>query len=192
MTEPDVYSWVVARRAREDAVLAMDQPLTAKQLGQRLGIHAELCSGLLLTLKGRGVARCLTPRAPSNRIYWLTRRGIECQRRLCEKYGRDPIRHRHPKVDWMLYAQMCFSHRAVVIKAMNGWMRPPQIRRRARLRTPGLRMSRSNCRDVLRQMLARSVVRIGRAGKISFPHYSLTEVGHTIRSLLHRAELTNP
>lgn len=188
MDKEGVGSWVSASRAREACLLGFDQPLTAMQLCRRLGVTADSCGFLLWELSSRGVLRCLTQRAAQNRLHWLTRHGIACQRVLREQLGLGVLETRCPRVDWDLYAGMCFRHRSAVIRGMNGPMRPPEIRKRAVARIPGLRMSRNNCRDVLRLLLEKDVVRETKAGGIEHPHYSLTDLGRTFRELLQGAE----
>jgi hypothetical protein len=122
-------------------------------------------------------------------LYWLTRVGTACQRRLRQAKGLAPIGHELPEIDWGVYAGVCYRHRGAVIKAMAEAMQPAAIKRRARFQNPQLRMSANNVRDVIRQFLAKGVVQQVRIKQRAYPRYVLTELGKQCQGLLVGAEV---
>ena len=97
----------------------LGQPVTATQLSRLSGIPADTCSYVLATLSQRKLVRCINPMARRSRLYWLTRLGRAWQRRLRALDGMSPINHDYPDLDWTLYGDVCYSHRAAVIKCLN-------------------------------------------------------------------------
>lgn len=67
-------------------------------------------------------------------------------------------------------------------------MQPSEIKRRARVHDPTLRMSAGNVRDVIKLMLARGIVIKVLRRKRAHPQYGLTEDGLHLRELLVRTE----
>lgn len=171
---------------RETLLLGFTQPVTATQLSRKLGISLDRCSNALLGLQSHKLLRCLNPTATRSRLFWLTRLGKNCQRRLasasCSSYD-------FPDINWELYASICFSHRSEVIRTLTFAMQPSQIRRRSACHTPGLRMSANNVRDVIRYLRAHGIVRPVRLKKKAHPGYELTEIGLHMRRLLLQAEV---
>jgi hypothetical protein len=164
---------------------SLTQPMTGTQLSRRLGISLDRCRSALYALQSHRLVQCLNPTANRNRLFWLTCHGKSCQRRLdSEAY----LSHDFPDIDWGLYASVCYSHRSKVIRTLTFAMQPSQIKRRAVIRTPGLRMSANNVRDVIRYLNAHGIVRQIRVKKRAHPCYQLTEIGLHFRRLLMEAE----
>lgn len=164
----------------------LDQPLTARQLAIRTGLRRDMCSFLLWELSVYGLARCLNPESRRSRLYWLTKRGARCVRRL----GLDPDRSASTfdHLDASVYGRLCFSQRAAVVRALRGTMRPAEMKRRIRASNEQARISANNVRDVVASLRAWGVVRpvLPRRGH---PKYELTPAGQTCRELLLRAEV---
>ena len=117
----------------------------------------------------------------------MTELGKVCQEKLYERRGLPTIVHCFPDLDWNLYGWVCYSHRAAVIKTLNGGMQPAAIKRKARFQNPSLRMSANNVRDIIRLFLMKGIVnQVMLKGK-THPRYELTEAGKHLQSLLLRA-----
>ena len=67
-------------------------------------------------------------------------------------------------------------------------MATSEIKRRAHLQNPALRMGVDNTRTVLRLLTDRGIVRRVRIRKQSHPRYELTQLGRNIQELLFGAE----
>ena len=167
----------------------LGQPVTATQLSRLSGIPTDTCSYVLATLSQRKLVRCINPMARRSRLYWLTRLGRAWQRRLRALDGMSPINHDYPDLDWTLYGDVCYSHRAAVIKCLNQPMQPAHIKRRALFQNPDLKMSAGNVRDVLRSLHTKGVVQPVKLKKKAHPRYQLTDVGTHMQRLLLQAEV---
>ena len=130
------------------------------------------------------MTRCLNAAARRSRVYWLTRLGQACRRQLDSGY-----RPTFAQVDWEIYGQVCFSHRAAVIKAIMEPLQPATIKRVALYRDPLLRMSANNVRDVIRFLRRKGVVYPVWVRRKAHIHYQLTEHGRRLQELLLRAEV---
>ncbi len=172
--------------SRQQVLLAITQPVTATQLSRRLRISLDRCSNALLQLHSHKLVRCLNPTANRNRLFWLTRAGMSCQRHL--EHGTS-FSYCFPDIDWELYATICFSHRSEVIRTITHTMQPSEIKRRAAFRRPGLTMSANNVRDVIGYLKAKGIVRPVTIRKKAHPRYELTEIGLHMRRLLLQVEV---
>lgn len=170
-------------------MLLLDQPLTSRQLAERLGTTPAAASFLLWSLMAKGVTCCLNPDATANRLHWLTDLGVECQTRMRGADGRPTVNPILPDLPWSLYGELLFRHRAAVVLALNGPVRACEIRRRAISRDPGLRMSANNTRDVMRFLVDRGVAKPATVPELRYPHFALTELGLQLRQLIERATL---
>jgi hypothetical protein len=171
---------------RRRVLRAITQPMTATQLSRRLDVSVDRCSKALLQLQAQKLVRCVNPAATRSRLFWLTKLGMNCRRPMDSGTC---ISHDVPEIDWKLYASLCFSHRSEVVRTLTMAMQPSEIKRRATFRTPGLRMSANNVRDVVRYLRARGIVRPVRLGKKRHSGYKLTEIGLLMRRLLLQAEV---
>lgn len=180
--------WLAQSERRQRLILAMHQPLTAHQLASRSALDRDTCSRVLGELSIYGVVECVNPSARRSRLYWLTGMGAECRRLLGISLHQQPIVYRFPLVDWNLYGEVCYSHRAAVVKAVEGQMQAVAIRRRACLQNRQLRMSANNCRDVLYFLRRVGIVKQIRLQSEQHPRYQLTETGTRLQLLLRRAE----
>lgn len=185
MEEENHYSQGVTSRDRKTVLRSLRQPTTATQLARKLGLSLDRCSNALLGLQSRQLVRCLNPDATRNRLFWLTTTG---KRRQEQDSSEGHAEHDAPDIDWELYATVCFSHRSEVIRSLSLPMQPATLRRRAAFRTPGLRMSANNVRDVIRYLKEHGIVRPVRLKKKAHPGYELTDLGQTMRRLLLQAE----
>ncbi|MCI0624779.1 MAG: hypothetical protein L0387_24560 [Acidobacteria bacterium] len=184
MSLDHAHYWLIQSKRRIAILAGLDQPLTASQISRRTGFTLDSCLALLWGMVVFGILFHLNPSTRYNRLYWLTRLGIVCQRRLRQKLGLRQIAHRFPDTRWDLYSSVCYSHRSAVLKAMRGPMQAAEIRRRAHFQDPGLRMSANNVRDVMRYLLSKGIVRRVTIHRKRHPRYELTEVGMTFQDLL--------
>ena len=187
MRNVDRYHFGEVNALREEtAILAIVQPVTAKQLARTTGASLDNCSKRLHRLRAKGIVVCLNPAAQRNRLFWLTLRGIA---RFKELSGDSHQLGAVKDIDWGLYASVCFSHRSEVIKSLSHAMQPSQIKRRAIFRNPRCRISANNVRDVIRYFKSTGIVRSVAQEKRRHPRYELTDVGQEMRRLLTRVEV---
>lgn len=204
MGNKEVMKWL----SQEDQcriILAVRQPMTATQLSHKTHVPRDKCSTILLKLKSLRLVRCLNPQTQRSRLYWPTRFGKQCQRKLDKS-----ITYDYPKIDWPLYGNMCFGHRAPVIRVLTRAMQPSQIQRLAFSQDSNLRMSPNNVRDVIGflkrvgivrkvkmssndvldviRFLKRAGIAIRRRDKTHF-YYELIEHGKHFQRLLMQAEV---
>ena len=99
---------------RKKIVMAINQPVTAKQLFQRIGIPTDTCSYVLAKLKIKGLLICLNPDAIKSRVYWLTEFGLRCRKQLHQDLGLLYKEYDMPDIDWHLYGWLNFTHRSCV------------------------------------------------------------------------------
>lgn len=184
MPDEGAYRWLGRSRWRKRIVLTMRQPLTAKQLARRLENDRDECSELLSELALHRMVQCLNPEANRSRVYWLTQLGVRCQERLSESEKVPWVRPRIPEIDWSLYGWICFSHRAAIVKTLVRPMQPSEIKRRARMSDPDLRMSANNVRDAMRLLLAKGIVAAVSVRGARHLRYELTGTGSILRDLL--------
>lgn len=176
-------------KRRRDLFLCLRQPMTAKQLSRQVRVHRDACSQALCELRAMGLVSCLNPSTRRSRLYWPTRLGRSAQRRLLAAHGIEPYPYDFPRVNWNLYGWVCYSHRASVVKILSRPMQPATIKREARSKIPGIRMSANNVRDIIREFLPRGIVnRVPRPRK-SHPLYELTECGKELQRLLKAADI---
>ena len=162
--------------------------MTATQVSRQMGIAVDKCSYVLERLSAHGLARCMNPSAGRSRLYWLTRLGKAWQRRLRELDRMPPLKHDCPDLDWQLYGDICFSHRAAVIETITQPMQPSQIKRKALCRDPKIRISANNVRDVIRFLRTNGIVQPLTVRKKAHPLYTLTDTGKDMRRLLLQVE----
>jgi len=169
--------------------LRIQQPVTATQLSRQMGLSSSQCSYVLERLSKHGLARCINPSARRSRLYWLTRLGKAWQRRLRHLDRLRPITHDCPDFDWQLYGEICFNHRAAVVRVLSESMQPAQIKRKALFRNSKIRISANNVRDVIRFLQAKGIVEPVVFRKRVHPLYRLTDVGKQMQRLLLQAEV---
>ena len=184
---PEAYHWLLQSERRKRIIREVTQPLTATHLSRRTGMLRHTCTKLLLELAVYELVYCLNEHTHRSRVYWLTYLGLASQLKLCELLSVAPPTHDFPKIDWHLYGWVCFGHRTAIINALVHPMRPPAIKRRARLHDDALRMSADNVRDVILLFLAKGIVRPVYVRKKGYPAYELTDVGVALRRLLRQA-----
>lgn len=183
----EAYEWILRSEVRKTIVCTMTQPLTAIQLAGKTGMKAHTCMSALRELGHRDFLTCLNPKARQNRLYWLKPRGKQVQRALWDYEGRPPKEHDFPSVDWTLYGWLCFRHRAAIVRNLGEPMQPALIRRKARSREPGLRMSGNNVRDAIREMYQTGIVQRVSVRKKAHARYVLAPVLEPCQRLLRQA-----
>lgn len=193
MRRSRIDRWVGQALWRRTVLASLSQPLTAMQLARRDGLTLDRAGYMLWEMSQAGVVTCLTPRSRHCRVYTLTDDGHRCREWVRKEMNLPVVPLDQPELNWCLYGWCCSRHRSAVIKALDRPMRAVHIRRRARQRDAGLRMSAGNARDVLkvlarRRVARKTVVATGRKGRIRFPLYQLTRQGTLIRDMLLRAE----
>ena len=166
--------------------------MTTKQLSQRIKSDLDNCGAVLWELQVHGLVVCLSPKARRSRVFGLTPQGEECRARVArhQKVEGNTSPYFCPAMDWEIYAWVCYSHRSVIIKAMDRSLQPSAIKRRARMLYPDIRMSANNVRDNIRLMKEKGIVAQVWERKRAHPRYSLTSLGNMLRELLLRADFT--
>lgn len=188
MRSSGTLAWLLRNPKRLTLVASMSQPLTAVQVSRRTSWSLDACCHLFGDLREQGLAACLNRDSRRYRLFWLTDDGMSCQGRLRKRSGLRSLRHEFPAVAWTLYGDMCFSHRAAIITALSEPLGAAAIRRRARHRSPDLRMSGSNTRGALSDLRRRGVVRTVHFDDERWSRFDLTPTGKKIRALLLGAE----
>lgn len=183
-----VYEWIRQQETHVNILVAMHQPLTAKQVSKKTGIPVDTCSYIVAKLTTQGLLACRNPAARSSRLYGLTELGIRCQTQLCKDLSLPHQQYTSLDIDWNLYGWTCFSHRAAVIKILTIAMQPSEIKRTLRLHKPHIAISANNIRDVVRLLLSKKIVRPVKVEKRAHLRYELTDLGIKLRQLLIQAE----
>lgn len=168
--------------------MALRMPLTAKQLARKISILTDTCSYILSKLFNQELLICLNPASQNSRLYWLSEEGKDCQRELYRDSNLPYEDCKIPDINWQEYGWLCFSHRSIVLKAMNSPMQPSEIKRYLRIHRPSAKISANNIRDVMRLLLKKGIVRPVKVKKKAHYRYELTEVGTVYRQLLIQAD----
>ena len=176
----------ITNETHRKVVRAITQPITATQLSRRLGVLANRCSKAIAQLRSQNLVKCLNPNATRSRLFCLTKKGIHCRQEMDTE---NRVSYDIPEINWEIYATLCFSHRSHVMKTLSIAMQPSEIKRRATFRTPGLKMSANNVRDVIRYLKFNGIVFPVKQAKRAHPRYELTETGLQMRQLLLQAEV---
>ena len=166
----------------------LTQPMTAKQLAHLTRMREDCCSYILHELLSYHLVRCLNSLARRSRLYWLTNRGKEYQRKLLKDQNLTVLSYNFPVVNWQLYGWSCYNHRSAVIKTITEPMKSSQIRRKIIKNTPDVKISTNNVADITQLLLAKGVIEVVQIHNKSHIFYRLTETGRKIRQLLLRAE----
>jgi hypothetical protein len=188
MENSKVYQWITEEENRKKILLAINQPITAKQLSQRTGIPADTSSYLLAKLKIKGLLICLNPDAIKSRVYWLTEFGIRCRKQLHQDLDLLYKEYDLPDINWLLYGWLNFNHRSAVIKTLITPMQPAEIKKVLRSRRPNIKISANNVRDIIKLFLARDIVSPVKIRKKAHLRYELTDSGTKLRQLLLRVD----
>lgn len=185
----EAYQYLSQSERRRKILLALKQPMTARQLTRLTGLSLDACSRVLNELSIYELVQCMNPRARQSRVYWLTALGNQAQARLHSEFGLAPLERGFPETDWDLYGWVCYRHRSAVLKALTEPMQPATIKRKARSQNQQLRMSANNVRDIIHLFRQRGIVRPIRHGRKVHLRYELTDLGRTLRNLLIQAEM---
>lgn len=183
------YEWITQGKRRQDVLIALKQPMTAKQLGKVSGYALDCVSVVLDELRSNGIVECLNDASQRSRVFGLTGSGKCIRKRLCEESGRPSDTWFVSEMDWDLYGWVCFSHRSAVLKALREPMQPATIKRVASRNDRDLRMSANNVRDVIKLFLEKRIVQKLPQRRRVHPLYQLTSLGHLLRNLLMEAEI---
>ena len=188
MKNSNVYQWAAEEENRKKILIAINQPITAKQLSKRTGIPMDTCSYSLAKFTAKGLLVCLNTDASKSRLYWLTEFGLRCREQLHMDLNLLYKEYDLPNISWQLYGWVCFNHRSVIIKILTIPMSPAEIKRALRIHRPKIKISANNIRDIIKLFLARNIVRPVETGKRAYPRYELTDLGIKFRQLLLRAD----
>jgi predicted transcriptional regulator len=178
---------ILQGQRRLKIVSQITQPLTCTQLAYRTKIRVRSCSQALIELENLGVVYCLTPDAPSSRLYYLTETGKECQKQWYQINGLKPPEHDYPKIDWNRYQSLCYKHRSLVIQLLTEPIQPAVLRRKARINHPEIKMSSNNARNVMYFLRTQGYVNIVRIRGKEHLRYELNEEGQEFQRLLLKA-----
>ncbi len=181
----DKLAWLRKNQNRVEILIALIQPMTTAQLARKTDIPRTRCNSILKSLMNRGLVRRLNPNVKNWCLYWLTPEGARIQKLQMMKFGKEPTQYDFPKLqDWELYAWCCHVHRAAIIRVLTEPLQPSAIKRKASARSPNLRMSANNVRDVIRLLRIKGIVHSTLVRKKHHPRYELTELGKDIQTLL--------
>ncbi len=181
------YEWLQRSENRSVIIRTLAQPMTAIQLVKKLNLKAHTCMSTLRELERHGLLACLNQDARQNRIYWLSKIGLRLQRELRKETGLGELEHFVPDVNWDLYGQVCFGHRAAIISVLGEPMQAAKLRRKACSQNPRLRMSANNARDALRFFSEKGIVERIHVRKKVHPHFVLTKHCLPFQKLLQQA-----
>jgi hypothetical protein len=106
----------------------MQQPVTIKQWSHMSGIVFEQCRQIIIAARNQGLVKCINPTARRHRVYFFTFDGLKAQKEVRHKRGFHEVVYDLPELDWVLYGECCFPHRAAVIKAIREPMQSCTIR----------------------------------------------------------------
>jgi len=184
----NVYEWIKKEDRRKNVLMAIKQPLTAKQISKKTGIPVDTCSYTLAKLARRAIVSCLNPKARNSRLYWITGVGRQCRRQLHQDLNLPEKAYDVPSANWDLYGWVCYSHRAAIIRSMTSPMQPSEVKRVLRVHRANIRISANNIRDVIKLLLEKGLVQKVFVRKKALPRYELTDSGNQFRQLLMQAE----
>ena len=186
--QKEVYDWLTQGKRRKKIIAHLKQPMTAKQLAQITGMREDCCSYVLQELSTYRLVYCLNPGARRSRLYWLTNKCKQYQKKILKRHGLPIYAYDFPIVDWELYGWICYSHRAVVINVLTEPLQPASIRRKIKKQNPGMKISANNVADILRLFLGKRIIKPVRIRRKVFCRYELTEPGTKLQTLLRQAE----
>ena len=190
MKNNKVYQWLTDDKNRKKILLAINQPITAKQLSKRTGIPVDTCSYILAKFAAKGLLICLNPDASKSRLYWLTKFGIRCRKQLYLDSNLVYKEYNLSDIDWHLYGWVNFNHRSAIIKILTTPMQPAGMKKVLRIHRSKIKISANNVRDIIKLFLAKDIVKPVKIRKKAHPRYELTDLGTKLRQLLIRADAT--
>ena len=170
--------------------MALNQPLTAKQIARKTGIPMDTCSYTIAKFTAKDLVTCLNPEARNSRLYWITELGRQCRKQLHQDLNLPEKKYDLPSVNWPLYGWLCYSHRAAVIRTLVEPMQPSEIKRTLRCHRSSIKISANNVRDVVKLLLEKQIVQKVHVRKKAHPRYELTDSGKQFRQLLMQSEMT--
>ena len=186
----NVYEWIRKEENRKKILMAIKQPLTAKQIARKTGIPMDTCSYTIAKLTAEGLVTCLNPEARNSRLYWTTELGRQCRKQLRQGRNLSYKEYGLPSVNWPLYGWLCYSHRAAVIRILTEPMQPSEIKRTLRFHRSSIKISANNIRDVVKLLLEKGIVQKVFVRKKAHPRYELTDSGKQFRQLLMQSEMS--
>lgn len=184
----EAYQYLDQSERRRKILLALKQPMTARQLSRLAGLSLDACSRVLNELSIYELVQCMNPSARQSRLYGLTDTGEKTIAKLQAESGCPHVKLESPNVDWDLYGWVCYRHRRAVLLALTEPTQPAAIKRKARSRNPQLRMSANNVRDVIRLFRDKGIVQPVQIRRKAHLRYELTDLGRKLRDVLIRVE----
>ena len=186
--QKEVYEWLTQGKRRKKIIAYLKQPMTAKQLAQITGIREDCCSYVLKELSEYRQVYCLNSGARRSRLYWLTNKCKQYQKKILKTHGLPIYDYDFPIVDWKLYGWVCYNHRAAIIKAITEPLQPASIRRKIKQLFPDMKISANNVADILRLFLKKRIVKPVNIPRKAFCRYELTELGNKLQTFLRQVE----
>lgn len=182
--QKEVRWWINNSQRRQVVLIALKQPMTAKQLALITKLREDCCSHIFKEFSANKILICLNPKARRSRLYWLTDFGKKLQKQVLESQGLPIYNFEFPLVDWELYGWICYSHRMAVIKALTEPLQPAMLRRKIAKQNLHIRISANNVSDILRTLCHRKIVVSIHIKKRAHRFYELTELGKKLQRLL--------
>ena len=69
------YGYILRGGLRKKVILNLNNPITPKELSDKINKHLSEASRVLLELTEKGFTECITPRYKTGRVYVLTKKG---------------------------------------------------------------------------------------------------------------------
>jgi predicted transcriptional regulator len=188
MTYTHVYPWIKKEKHRIELLIAVMQPMTARQISRKTGIPKDTCSHIVAQCSTRGLLTCLNPQQRNSRLYALTASGRTIRKHLCQDTNLPYKEYDLPDIDWSLYGSMCFRHRSAVVRTLSGPMQSSEIKRVLRIHQSSIKINANNIRDIIKLLLSWDVVKSVKVGRKVHLYYELTELGIQLQRLLRQAQ----
>jgi len=189
MKTTHVYPWIKHEKHRRDFLVAITQPLTARQIARKTGIPVDTGSHLIAQCSAKGLVTCLNPEQRNSRLYWLTSLGMAAKKQLCHDANLPCKEYDLPDINWSLYGWVCFNHRSAVIRTLSGPMQSSEIKRVLRIHQSSIKISANNIRDIIKLLISKNIVRPMKVKRKAHPRYELTELGIQLQQLLRQAQV---
>lgn len=182
-----ILDWLRLSQRRVKVLQQFDQPLTSLQIKRRLNMSLDAVSFIVWELSVYRLVYCLNPRARKSRLYFTSQLGKHARTVTLGISERPPSQDELPNLDWKTYGWLCYTHRAAVLKALVGPLRPSEVKRRLRLQQPDVRINVNHITEILKKFVEKDVAHVVEPGAWR-PRYDATSPGRKMRELLLMAD----
>lgn len=186
---PSLHIWLSQCGRRILILKHLIMPATPSQLARWTELSGDACSYTLVEFRMCSLAVCVNPDAVRFRLYRLTRKGLQCRLAVIDEDAGEYRPPAFPVEFWHLYALVLYPHRSAVIRELTWPMQAAEIKRRASMNDPNVRISAGNVREVLKFLLKKGIVRRFFVRRSAYPRFELTDLGEQLREVLLEAEV---